>query len=54
LRGDIFREVGIKSNILILGNIFLFENFQVVIAYSLISTIFTMAGLTALLDSKIK
>ncbi|GHT05671.1 alanine racemase [Endomicrobiia bacterium] len=43
-----FREAGIKSNILILGNIFPFENFQVAVAHSLTPTISTMSGLAAL------
>jgi alanine racemase len=45
-----FREAGIKSNILILGNIFPFENFQVAVAHSLTPTIFTMSGLMVLED----
>jgi alanine racemase len=43
-----FREAGIKSNILILGNIFPFKNFQVAVAHSLTPTISTMSGLAAL------
>jgi alanine racemase len=43
-----FREAGIKSNILILGNIFPFENFQVAVAHSLTPTISTMPELAAL------
>jgi alanine racemase len=45
-----FREANIKSNILILGNIFPFENFQVAVAYSLTPTISTISGLAALED----
>jgi alanine racemase len=43
-----FRDAGIKSNILVLGNIFPFENFQVALAHSLTPTISTMSGLVAL------
>jgi alanine racemase len=43
-----FREAGIKANILILGNIFPFENFQVALAHSLTPTISTMSGLATL------
>jgi alanine racemase len=49
-----FREVGIKSNILVLGNIFSFENFQVAVAYSLTLTISTMSGLMTLEDLAVK
>jgi alanine racemase len=45
-----FREAGIKSNILILGNIFPFKNFQVAVAHSLTPTISTMSELAALED----
>jgi alanine racemase len=57
--GIVLREAGIKSNILILGNIFPYENFQVAVAHSLTPTISTGAGLVALgnlavrLDKKI-
>jgi alanine racemase len=43
-----FRKAGIKSNVLILGNIFPFENFQVALAHSLTPTISTMSELAAL------
>jgi alanine racemase len=49
-----FREAGIKSNILVLGNILPFENFQVAIAHSLTPTISTMSGLTALEDLAVR
>jgi alanine racemase len=42
------RDAGIKANILILGNIFPFENFQVVVAHSLTPTISTITGLMSL------
>jgi alanine racemase len=45
-----FREAGVKSNVLILGNIFPFENFQIAVAHSLTPTISTMSGLAALED----
>ncbi|MDR1433783.1 alanine racemase [Candidatus Endomicrobiellum devescovinae] len=48
------REAGIKANILILGNIFPFENFQVVIAHSLTPTISTITGLMALEELAVK
>jgi alanine racemase len=43
-----FREAGIKSNILILGNIFPLENFQIAIAHCLTPTISAVTELTAL------
>ncbi|MCA6070005.1 MAG: alanine racemase [Endomicrobium sp.] len=49
-----FREAGIKTNILILGNIFPFENFQVAVAHSLTPTVSTMAGLLVLEDLAMK
>ncbi|GHT46441.1 alanine racemase [Endomicrobiia bacterium] len=49
-----FREAGIRANILILGNVYPFENFQVAVAHSLTPTIFTMSDLTALEDLAIK
>lgn len=49
-----FREDGIKTNILILGNVFPFENFQVAVAHSLTTNVSTMAGLLALEDLAIK
>jgi alanine racemase len=49
-----FREAGIKSNILILGNIFPFENFQIAVAHSLTPTISTMSGLVALEDLAVR
>jgi alanine racemase len=48
------REAGIKANILILGNIFPFEKFQVVIAHSLTPTISTINGLMALEELAVK
>ncbi|GHT41423.1 alanine racemase [Endomicrobiia bacterium] len=49
-----FREAGIRANILILGNVYPFENFQVAVAHSLTPTIYTMSDLTALEDLAIK
>jgi alanine racemase len=46
--GIYFREAGIKANILILGNVFPFENFQIAVAHCLTPTISTISGLTAL------
>jgi alanine racemase len=46
--GIYFREAGIKASILILGNVFPFENFQVAVAHCLTPTISTISGLTAL------
>ncbi|MDR2665966.1 MAG: alanine racemase [Endomicrobium sp.] len=46
--GIILRETGIKSDILILGNIFPYENFQVAIAHSLTSTISKMSEFASL------
>ncbi|MDR3071292.1 MAG: alanine racemase [Endomicrobium sp.] len=46
--GIVLREAGIKTNILVLGNIFPFENFQAVVAHSLVPTISTLSGLMAL------
>jgi len=57
--GIALREAGIKSNILILENIFPYENFQVAVAHSLTPTISAVSGLVALgnlavrLDKKI-
>ncbi|MDR3306703.1 MAG: alanine racemase [Endomicrobium sp.] len=48
------REAGIKANILILSNIFPFENFQVAIAHCLTPTISTMTGLMALEELAVK
>jgi alanine racemase len=48
------REAGIKVNILILGNIFPFENFQVVISHFLTPTISTITGLIALAELAVK
>jgi alanine racemase len=48
------REAGIKANILILDNIFPFENFQVVIAHFLTPTISTITGLMALEELAVK
>ncbi|MDR3281493.1 MAG: alanine racemase [Endomicrobium sp.] len=42
------RQAGIKGNILILGNIFPFENFQVAMAHSLTPTICSISQLLAL------
>jgi alanine racemase len=49
-----FREAEIKANILILGNIFTFENFQVAITHSLTPTISTMTELMALEELAVK
>ncbi|MDR2252024.1 MAG: alanine racemase [Endomicrobium sp.] len=48
------REAGIKANILILGNIFPFEKFQIVIAHSLTPTISTINGFMALEELAVK
>ncbi|MCL2390393.1 MAG: alanine racemase, partial [Endomicrobia bacterium] len=49
-----FREAGIKSNILILGNIFPLDNMQVAVAHSLTPTISNMTGITALEDLAVR
>ncbi|MCA6079667.1 MAG: alanine racemase [Endomicrobium sp.] len=48
------REAGIKTNILILGNIFPFENFQVAVAHSLTPTISKISELIALEDLAVR
>jgi alanine racemase len=48
------REAGIKTNILILGNIFPFENFQVTIVHSLTPTIATIGEFIALEELAVK
>ncbi|MDR1720973.1 MAG: alanine racemase [Endomicrobium sp.] len=52
--GIILREAGIKSNILILGNIFPYENFQVALAHSLTSTISKMSEFANLENLAVK
>ncbi|MDR1696043.1 MAG: alanine racemase [Endomicrobium sp.] len=52
--GISFREAGIKSNILILGNIFPLDNLQVAAVHSLTPTISTMAGVSALEDLAVR
>ncbi|GMO67729.1 MAG: alanine racemase [Endomicrobiia bacterium] len=52
--GIILREAGIKSNILILENVFPYDNFQVAIAHSLTSTISKMSEFTSLENLAIK
>jgi len=52
--GITLREAGIKSNILILGNIFPYENFQVAVAHSLTSTISKMSEFASLENLAIK
>ncbi|GHT49855.1 alanine racemase [Endomicrobiia bacterium] len=49
-----FREAGVRTNILILGNIYPFENFQVAVAHFLTPTIFTTSDLAALEDLAVK
>ncbi|MDR1522736.1 MAG: alanine racemase [Endomicrobium sp.] len=49
-----FREAGIKTNILILGNCYPYENFQVAVAHSLIPTVSNMQGILALENLTIK
>lgn len=49
-----FREAGIKSNILVLGNLFPLDNLQVAVAHSLTPTISTMSGIAALEDLAVK
>ncbi|MDR0617408.1 MAG: alanine racemase [Endomicrobium sp.] len=49
-----FRETGIKTNILILGNIYPFENFQVALAHILTPTVSNMQGILALENLTIK
>ncbi|MDR2616782.1 MAG: alanine racemase [Endomicrobium sp.] len=49
-----FREAGIKTNILILGNIYPFENFQVALAHMLTPTVPNMQGVLALENLTIK
>jgi alanine racemase len=49
-----FRQAGIKANILILGNIYPLENFQVAVAHSLTPTVSKMSDITALEDLAVK
>lgn len=49
-----FREAGIKTSILVLGNIFPFDNLQVAVAHSLTPTLSTMPGINALEDLAVK
>ncbi|MDR1511417.1 MAG: alanine racemase [Endomicrobium sp.] len=52
--GIILREAGIKSNILILGNIYPYENFQVAVAHCLTSTISKISEFISLENLAIK
>jgi alanine racemase len=52
--GILFREAGIKSNILILSNVFPIENYQVAVAHSLTLTLSKMSHILALEDLAIR
>ncbi|AKL97396.1 alanine racemase [Endomicrobium proavitum] len=52
--GITFREAGIKTNILVLGGLYPFENLQVAIVHNLTPTISTMAALSALEDMAVR
>jgi len=52
--GISFREAGIKTNILVLGNIYPFENYQVAVVHNLTPSISNMASLAALEDIAVR